>query len=345
MQYTKLGKTDLNVSRVCLGCMGFGDPAHGQHTWTLEEEASRGIIRRALELGVNFFDTAIVYQNGTSEQYLGRALKDFARREDVVVATKFPVRTQAEIDGGISGQEHVRRMLDQSLQNLGMDYVDLYIYHMWDYLTPLEEIMEGLNNAVKAGKVRFVGISNCFAWQLSKANELARREGFAPFVSVQGHYNLIFREEEREMIPYCREEGIALTPYSALAGGRLSKLPGETSKRLEADTYAKGKYDATAAQDARIIERVAELARVHGVAMTEIALAWLMGKGAIPVAGATKLSHVEGAARATALTLTEEEVAYLEACYMPHPLVGVMAQNTQETADRPKVWSQSTPKA
>ena len=345
MQYTKLGKTDLNVSRVCLGCMGFGDPAHGQHTWTLEEEASRGIIRRALELGVNFFDTAIVYQNGTSEQYLGRALKDFARREDVVVATKFPVRTQAEIDGGISGQEHVRRMLDQSLQNLGMDYVDLYIYHMWDYLTPLEEIMEGLNNAVKAGKVRFIGISNCFAWQLCKANELARREGFAPFVSVQGHYNLIFREEEREMIPYCREEGIALTPYSALAGGRLSKLPGETSKRLEADTYAKGKYDATAAQDARIIERVAELARVHGVAMTEIALAWLMGKGAIPVAGATKLSHVEGAARATALTLTEEEVAYLEACYMPHPLVGVMAQNTQETADQPKVWSQSTPKA
>ena len=345
MQYTKLGKTDLNVSRVCLGCMGFGDPAHGQHTWTLEEEASRGIIRRALELGVNFFDTAIVYQNGTSEQYLGRALKDFARREDVVVATKFPVRTQAEIDGGISGQEHVRRMLDQSLQNLGMDYVDLYIYHMWDYLTPLEEIMEGLNNAVKAGKVRFIGISNCFAWQLCKANELARREGFAPFVSVQGHYNLIFREEEREMTPYCREEGIALTPYSALAGGRLSKLPGETSKRLEADTYAKGKYDATAAQDARIIERVAELARVHGVAMTEIALAWLMGKGAIPVAGATKLSHVEGAARATALTLTEEEVAYLEACYMPHPLVGVMAQNTQETADRPKVWSQSTPKA
>ena len=345
MQYTKLGKTDLNVSRVCLGCMGFGDPAHGQHTWTLEEEASRGIIRRALELGVNFFDTAIVYQNGTSEQYLGRALKDFARREDVVVATKFPVRTQAEIDGGISGQEHVRRMLDQSLQNLGMDYVDLYIYHMWDYLTPLEEIMEGLNNAVKAGKVRFVGISNCFAWQLGKANELARREGFAPFVSVQGHYNLIFREEEREMIPYCREEGIALTPYSALAGGRLSKLPGETSKRLEADTYAKGKYDATAAQDARIIERVAELARVHGVAMTEIALAWLMGKEAIPVAGATKLSHVEGAARATALTLTEEEVAYLEACYTPHPLVGVMAQNTQETADQPKVWSQSTPKA
>ena len=166
MQYTKLGKSSLNVSRVCLGCMGFGDAAHGQHSWTLDEEASRAIIRRALELGINFFDTAIVYQNGTSEQYLGRALRDFARREDVVVATKFPVRTQEEIDAGISGQEHVRRMLDKSLQNLGMDHVDLYIYHMWDYRTPLYEIMEGLNNAVKAGKARYIGVSNCFALSL-----------------------------------------------------------------------------------------------------------------------------------------------------------------------------------
>ena len=343
MQYTKLGKSDLHVSRVCLGCMGFGDAAHGQHSWTLNEEASRDVIRRALELGVNFFDTAIAYQNGTSEQYLGRALRDFARREDVVVATKFPVRSQAEIDAGVSGQEHVRRMLDRSLQNLGMDHVDLYICHMWDYRTPLDEIMEGLSNAVKAGKARYIGISNCFAWQLCKANELARREGFAPFVSVQGHYNLIFREEEREMIPYCREEGIAVTPYSALAGGRLSRMPGESSKRLEQDEYAKGKYDGTAAQDGRVIERVAELARFHDVTMTEIALAWLMGKGAIPVAGATKLSHVEGAARAAELALTAEENAYLEACYTPHALVGVMAQNTRETANRPQVWSSNTP--
>ena len=341
MQYTKLGKSDLHVSRVCLGCMGFGDAAHGQHSWTLNEEASRAIIRRALEWGVNFFDTAIVYQNGTSEQYLGRALRDFARREDVVVATKFPVRSQAEIDAGVSGQEHIRRMLDRSLQNLGMDHVDLYICHMWDYRTPLYEIMEGLGNAVKAGKARYIGISNCFAWQLCKANELARREGFAPFVSVQGHYNLIFREEEREMIPYCREEGIAVTPYSALTGGRLSRLPGESSKRLEQDEYARGKYDATAAQDERVIERVAELARFHDVTMTEIALAWLMGKGTIPVAGATKLSHVEGAARAAELALTAEENAYLEACYTPHALVGVMAQNTRETANRPQVWSKT----
>ena len=344
MQYTKLGKSDLHVSQVCLGCMGFGDAAHGQHSWTLDEEVSRAIIRRALEWGVNFFDTAIVYQNGTSEQYLGRALRDFARREDVVVATKFPVRTQEEIDAGVSGQEHIRRMLDRSLQNLGMDHVDLYICHMWDYRTPLEEIMEGLNNAVRAGKARYIGISNCFAWQLCKANELARREGFLSFVSVQGHYNLIFREEEREMIPYCREEGIAVTPYSALAGGRLSKLPGETSKRLCEDTYAKGKYDATAAQDARVIERVAELAQARNVSMTEIALAWLMQKGTIPVAGATRLSHVEGAAHATELVLTQEEAAYLEACYTPHALVGVMAQNTRETANKPQVWSSNIPK-
>ena len=341
MQYTKLGRTELDVSRVCLGCMGFGDATRGQHSWTLDEEASRSVIRQALKMGVNFFDTAIAYQSGTSEQYLGRALRDFARREDVAVATKFPVRTQEEIDAGVSGQEHVRRMLDKSLKNLGMDYVDLYIYHMWDYRTPLYEIMEGLNNAVKAGKARYIGISNCFAWQLCKANELARREGFAPFVSVQGHYNLIFREEEREMIPYCREEGIALTPYSALAGGRLSKLPGESSKRLQEDAYARDKYGVTAAQDTRIIERVAELAQLRGVSMTQIALAWLMGKGAVPVAGATKQSHVEDAVRATHLTLTRQENAYLEDCYTPHNLVGVMAQNTRETADRAKAWSQA----
>ena len=338
MQYTKLGKTDLNVSRVCLGCMGFGDPAHGQHTWTLEEEASRGIIRRALELGVNFFDTAIVYQNGTSEQYLGRALKDFARREDVVVATKFPVRTQAEIDGGISGQEHVRRMLDQSLQNLGMDYVDLYIYHMWDYQTPLYDVMEGLDHMVKAGKVRYIGISNCFAYQLAKANALAEKEGFAKFVSVQGHYNLIFREEEREMAKLCAEDNIAMTPYSALAGGRLSRRPGETSKRLEEDSYAKFKYDATARQDAAILNRVAQLAEKRGVSMTEVSLAWLLTKVTAPVVGATKLHHIEGAARAVELALAPEEIFYLEELYAPHKLVGVMAQNTPAAAKGPHVW-------
>ncbi len=327
MQYMKLGSADLTVSRICLGCMGFGDAASGQHSWTVDEASSRQIIRRALELGVNFFDTAIAYQNGTSERFTGRALRDFARRDEVVVATKFLPRTPQEIEAGVSGQQHVETMLDKSLQNLGMDYVDLYICHMWDYHTPVVEIMEGLNNAVRAGKARAIGISNCYAYQLAKANALAEREGFAPFVSIQGHYNLIFREEEREMARLCREDNIAMTPYSALAGGRLSKRPGETSKRLREDGYAKFKYDATAAQDGIIIDRVAALADRRGVSMTEIALAWLLTKVTSPVVGATKLSDIEGAAKAVALTLSGDEIAYLEEAYAPHRLVGVMAQN------------------
>lgn len=328
MQYTKLGNSELWVSRICMGCMGFGDAGNGQHSWTLDEEHSREIIRRGLELGVNFFDTAVGYQNGTSEQYLGRALRDFAKREDVVVATKFLPRTPEEIAAGISGQQHIEQMVNTSLKNLGLDYIDLYIYHMWDYETPLRDIMEGLDRIVKAGKVRYIGISNCFAYQLAKANALAEREGFAKFVSIQGHYNLIFREEEREMAKLCAEDTIAMTPYSALAGGRLSKHPGETSKRLEEDSYAKFKYDATAAQDNAIIQRVAELSEKRGVSMTEISLAWLLAKVVSPVVGATKLHHIEGAAKAVELTLTPEECAYLEEPYVPHKLVGVMAQNT-----------------
>lgn len=339
MQYTKLGNSELNVSRICMGCMGFGDAGRGQHSWTVDEAHTREIVRRGLELGVNFFDTAIAYQSGTSEQYLGRALRDFARRDEVVVATKFLPRTPEEIAAGIGGREHIRRMLDQSLRNLGMDYVDLYIYHMWDYATPLYDIMCGLNDAVQSGKVRCIGISNCFAWQLAKANALAEREGFAPFVSVQGHYNLLFREEEREMAPLCRADNIAMTPYSALAGGRLSKHPGETSRRLEADSYARLKYDATAAQDRVIIDRVAELAGRRGVTMTEISLAWLLCKVTAPVVGATKLHHIEGAARAVELVLTPEELRYLEEPYVPHALVGVMAQNTASAAGEKHVWS------
>lgn len=206
MQYTKLGNSELKVSRICMGCMGFGDAKNGQHSWTIDEEHSREIIKQGLIRGINFFDTAIGYQSGTSEQYLGRALRDYAKREDVVVATKFLPRTQEDIEKGITGQQHIERMIDKSLENLGMDYVDLYIYHMWDYQTPLYDIMEGLSNAVKAGKARYIGISNCFAWQLAKANALAEKEGFAKFVSVQGHYNLIFREEEREMAGLCAED-------------------------------------------------------------------------------------------------------------------------------------------
>ena len=327
MKYTKLGNSDLNVSRICLGCMGFGDANNGQHSWTLDEEHSREIIKHALDSGINFFDTAIGYQNGTSEEYVGRALRDFARREDVVVATKFLPRTPDEIAEGVSGQKHVETMIDLSLKHLGMDYVDLYIYHMWDYTTPIYDILEGMNNAVKAGKVRYIGISNCYAYQLAKANALAAKEGFAKFVSIQGHHNLIFREEEREMARLCREDNIAMTPYSALAGGRLSKKPGETSKRLVEDSYARFKYDATAEADSVIIGRVMELAEKRGVSMTEISLAWLLTKVTSPVVGATKPSHIDGAVNAVELELTDEEIAYLEEAYIPHKLVGVMAQN------------------
>lgn len=344
MKYTKLGNSDLTVSRICMGCMGFGDAKNGQHSWTIDEEHSREIIKEGLDLGVNFFDTAIGYQSGTSEQYVGRAIKDFAKREDVVIATKFLPRTPEEIQQGISGQEHIERMINTSLKNLGLDYVDLYIYHMWDYETPLYDIMEGLNKIVKEGKARYIGISNCFAYQLAKANALAEKEGFQKFVSIQGHYNLIFREEEREMAKLCAEDNIAMTPYSALAGGRLSKHPGETSKRLEEDSYAKLKYDDTARQDQVIIDRVAELADKRGVSMTEISLAWLLTKVTAPVVGATKLHHIQGAANAVDLQLTEEEMRYLEEAYVPHKLVGVMAQNTPAAAKQTHVWSTGSQK-
>ena len=344
MRYTKLGSSDLEVSRICMGCMGFGDPNNGQHSWTLYEEHSRKIIKRGLELGVNFFDTAVGYQSGTSEQYLGRAIRDFAKRNEVVIATKFLPRTQEEIAVGISGQQHIQDMIDTSLRNLGTDYADLYIYHMWDYETPLYDIMEGLNRIVKAGKVRYIGISNCFAYQLAKANALAEKEGFAKFISIQSHYNLIFREEEREMAKLCAEDNIAMTPYSSLAGGRLSKHPGETSKRLEEDSYARLKYDATAKQDAVIINRVAELAEKRGVSMTEISLAWLLAKTAAPVVGATKLHHIEGAAKAVELALTADEINDLEEPYVPHKLVGVMAQNTPAAAKEQHVWSTGSQK-
>lgn len=339
MKYTKLGNSELNVSRICMGCMGFGDAKNGQHSWTLDEEHSREIIKHGLELGINFFDTAIGYQSGTSEQYVGRALKDFAERDNVVVATKFLPRTPEEIAAGVTGQQHIEQMINTSLKNLGMDYVDLYIYHMWDYETPLYDIMDGLNRIVKAGKARYIGISNCFAYQLARANALAEKEGFAKFVSIQGHYNLIFREEEREMAKLCAEDNIAMTPYSALAGGRLSKHPGETSKRLQEDDYARLKYDSTAEQDEIIIRRVAKLADRRGVTMTEISLAWLLTKVTAPVVGATKRHHVEGAASAVDLALTEEEISWLEEAYVPHRLVGVMAQNTRAAAGDKHVWS------
>ena len=326
MKYTTLGNSDLKVSKVCLGCMGFGDAQKGMHSWTLPEDKSREIIKYALDNGINFFDTAMAYQGGTSEEFLGRAIKDFAKREDVVIATKFSPRTQKEIDDGITGQQHVRNCLEASLKRLGMDYVDLYILHSWDYNTSIEDYLEGLHEVIQEGKVRYIGISNCFAYQLAKANALARAKGYEEFISIQGHYNLIFREEEREMAKLCNEDNIAMTPYSALASGRLAKHPGEQSKRMQEDSYAKGKYDATEKQDRIIIDRVDELAKKRGATMTEISLAWLMSKVATPVVGATKVHHIDGAVKATELELTDEEKAYLEEPYQPHALVGMMAQ-------------------
>ena len=332
MKYAKLGKSDLTVSRICMGCMGFGDSLNGQHGWTLDESASREIIKYGLENGINFYDTAIAYQNGTSEQFVGRALRDFGKRDDFVIATKFLPRSQEEIEKNVSGQKHIENSLNQSLKNLGLDYVDLYIYHMWDYHTPMEEIMEGLHEVVEAGKARYVGISNCFAWQLAKANFYARENGLTEFVSIQGHYNLIAREEEREMAPFCYDQNIAMTPYSALASGRLSKKPGETSARLEKDAYAKFKYDKTADSDNLIIERVMEIAEKKGVSMTEVSLAWLLTKVTSPVVGATKRSHVDGGVKAVDLVLSEEEIDCLEELYVPHALAGVMAQNGKQMA-------------
>ena len=325
-----------------MGCMGFGDPKKGMHTWTLPEKESLEIITNGLDNGINFFDTAIGYQNGTSEQYVGKAIREYANREDVVVATKFLPRTEEEVKSGVTGQQHIHGMVEKSLENLGLDYIDLYIYHMWDYNTPLYDILEGLNEVIEEGKVKHIGISNCFAWQLAKANAMAESEGFAKFVSIQGHYNLIFREEEREMIPLCKADNIAVTPYSALASGRLSRLPGEESKRMNEDFYAKLKYQSSEEQDLEIIKRVNELAGNYGVSMTEISLAWLLTKVTSPIVGATKIHHVTGAVNSVDLRLTSDDISYLEEPYVAHELVGVMADNKASANDNDKVWAKHT---
>ena len=259
-----------------------------------------------------------------------------------MVATKFLPRSEEDIKNNVTGQEHIHNMAEKSLSNLGLDYIDLYIYHMWDYNTPLYDILEGLNEVIEEGKVKYIGISNCFAWQLAKANALAESEGFAKFVSIQGHYNLIFREEEREMIPLCQTDNIATTPYSALASGRLSRLPGNDSKRMKEDFYAKLKYQSTEAQDSEIIKRVDELAGNYEVSMTEVSLAWLLTKVTSPIVGATKMHHVEGAVNSVDLKLSSDDIAYLEEPYVAHDLVGVMADNKLSATDNEKVWAKHT---
>ena len=328
MQYAKLGRTDIEVSRFCLGCMGFGEVREGAlHTWTLGPDDTRDIISRALDVGINFFDTAMAYSFGTSEQYVGQALRSLAPRDEWVIATKVSARMPQVVEQYPDGKAYVTAMLDASLQRLGVDTIDLYYLHSWDYYTPIEQIMEAMNDAVVAGKVRALGISNCHPYQLAKANALAEARGWARFEVIQSHMNLIAREDERELLQLCAEDQISTVPYSSLAAGRLSRLPGETSKRLEQDTFAKGKYDATAEQDAAIIVRVAEVAEKHKVSMTAVSLAWLLTKVTSPIVGATKPHHIDGPAEAADLVLTPDEIAYLEEPYVPHALVGVMAQN------------------
>lgn len=325
MEYTKLGNTGMDVSRICLGCMGFGDAERWVHKWVLNEENSRPVIKHALELGINFFDTANVYSLGTSEEILGRALKDFANRDEVVIATKVHGRMRPGPNGGGLSRKAILSEIDQSLQRLGVGYVDLYQIHRWDYTTPIEETMEVLNDVVRAGKARYIGASAMFAWQFQKSLCVAEAHGWTRFVSMQGHLNLIYREEEREMLPLCRAEKIGVIPYSPLAAGRLTRdQSSERTLRSETDQVAKRKYDATADTDRLIVERVAELAEKHGVTRAQIALAWLLQKPPVtaPIIGATKISHLDDAVGALSVHLTQEEVEYLEAPYVPHPVVG-----------------------
>lgn len=325
MKYTKLGNTGLDVSRICLGTMGFGVASERwAQKWVIDEENSRPIIKKALELGINFFDTANVYSDGMSEEIVGRALRDFANRDEIVLATKvfFPMH-KGQNSAGLS-RKAIMSEIDKSLKRLGTDYVDLYITHRWDYNTPIEETMEALHDVVKAGKARYIGASAMHAWQFQKALHVAEKNGWTRFVSMQNHLNLMYREEEREMLPLCKEEKIAVTPYSPLASGRLTRDWSETTLRSETDQVQKTKYDSTADTDRLIVDRVAELAEKHGVPRAHVALAWLLQKEpvAAPIVGATKISHLEDAVAALSVSLTSEEVTYLEEPYVPHTIVG-----------------------
>ncbi|MCB0055793.1 MAG: aldo/keto reductase [Caldilineaceae bacterium] len=325
MEYARLGSTGMQVSRICLGCMGFGDAANWVHKWMLDEEASRPVIQHALELGINFFDTANVYSIGVSEEILGRALKDFARRDEVIIATKVRGRMREGPNGEGLSRKAILGEIDNSLRRLGTDYVDLYQIHRWDYDTPIEETMEALNDVVRAGKARYIGASAMWAWQFQKALHDADTHGWTRFVSMQNHLNLIYREEEREMLPLCRAEGVGAIPYSPLAAGRLTRdWTADSSLRAQTDQIAISKYDATVDADRQIIVRVAELAEKHGVLRSQIALAWLLQKEPVtaPIIGATKVAHLDDAAGALAVKLSAEEVAYLEEPYVPHRVIG-----------------------
>ncbi|MBL1224075.1 aldo/keto reductase [Enterococcus sp. BWR-S5] len=326
MDYVKLGNTGMDVSKLCLGTMGFGDPNSGFHEWVLEEKESLPVVKKALDMGINFFDTANIYSYGASEKILGKALNAYAKRDEIVVATKAYMKMkQAPNSGGLS-RKALFYQIDQSLERLNMDYVDLYIIHRWDYNTPIEETMEALHDIVKSGRARYIGASAMYAWQFAKAQAVAEKNGWTKFVSMQNHLNLLYREEEREMLPLCEDQGIAVTPYSPLAAGRLTRDWEATTKRFLTDSTAKSKYDGTEAQDKIIVQRVAEIAENHGVLRAQVALAWLLQKEAVvaPIIGATKESHLLDALPAIDLTLAADEIAYLEEPYIPHRVVGAI---------------------
>jgi aryl-alcohol dehydrogenase-like predicted oxidoreductase len=330
MDYVNLGKTGMKVSRICLGCMTYGSTATGalrpgSHSWALNEEETQPFFRQALDLGINFFDTANVYSRGDSERVLGKFLKANTRREAVVIATKVHSPMRDEPNGAGLSRKEIFFELDESLRRLQTDYVDLYQIHRWDYETPIEETLDALNDVVKSGKVRYLGASSMFAWQFAKSLYLSQLRGWSRFVTMQNHYNLLYREEEREMIPLCQSEGIGVLPWSPLARGRLARpWQSESTKRYETDQFGKTLYSQTEAMDQSVVERVGRISEQRGVSRAQVALAWMLGKPAItsPIVGATKPHHLSDAVAALSLRLTAEEITSLEEPYKPHPVLG-----------------------
>ena len=329
MQYVKLGNTGLDISRLCLGCMTFGEPDAGTHPWTLGEEASRPIIKHAVEQGINFFDTANSYSAGTSEVIVGKLLKEFTRREETVIATKvfFPANmwegSSKPNEQGLS-RKAIMASIDASLQRLGTDYVDLYQIHRWDYHTPIEETMEALHDVVKAGKARYIGASSMYAWQFAKAQQVAASHGWSRFVSMQNYLNLVYREEEREMIPLCLDQGVGLMPWSPMARGRLTRPHGVQTERTRTDISGQSFYAATEAEDGKVIDVVEQIAKERGVPMAQVALAWVLNKRGVsaPIVGASKAGQLDDAFAALQLSLSEDDIERLESPYVPHAVTG-----------------------
>ncbi len=321
MEYTRLGKTGLEISRICLGCMTYGVPSRGAHSWSLDSDKARPFIKKALELGINFFDTANVYSDGTSEEIVGQALRDFAKREDYVLATKVRGRMRPGPNGEGLSRKAILHEIDASLTRLGLDYVDLYQIHRWDYNVPIEETLEALHDVVKAGKARYIGASSMFAWQFAKALYLADQNGWTRFVSMQNHYNLLYREEEREMVGLCLDQGIGMIPWSPLARGRLTRDWDDATERSQTDEFGKTLYHDS---DKLVVEAVSSVAASRGLPKAQVALAWMLSKPAVsaPIVGASKPHHLDDAVAALSVKLSDEEIKALEAPYAPHAIAG-----------------------